>query len=353
MYKPLAILASLLSLTVAATVPLPQPVSHQAPAHIVHQFSNPTWIENLAVRQNGQIFATALTEPSIYLLDPILSSLDPQSPRGATLIHSFLPEKAVLGITETQADHFFVIVGNASLSSAGFNFALGTYAIYSVDLTTYNPILNSGAKIHLVTTIPEAGLLNGLATLDAGKDLIIATDSIHGIIWLINVQTGKTSKLLSSSLLLPTAASLGLGANGLRVLLSKCGCTATVYISNLATSILYSVDISLSTLAVGPLKTIQTGIAIDDFALDPVKGIAYVAAGSLNSVLSFSVGGGEVKVLYGGVNSTALPGPTSVQLGRGLLGQGKVYVSTDGGLAGPVNGVFTEGGKVVEIEVGL
>lgn len=140
------------------------------------------------------------------------------------------------------------------------------------------------------------------------------------------------------------------GVNGLRVLPGKG--TAHVYFSNQGAATFNRFDVTLSTLRTSTPEVIHKGVNIDDFALDPKKRVAYVAS-SKNSVVQIPLDGvGEVKTLFGGLNETVLAGPTSVQLGRGWKEEGKIYVSTNGGLNGPVDGYYIEGGKVEEVDVG-
>jgi hypothetical protein len=48
----------------------------------LYEFPNPTWIENLFIRSNGEILLTSLSKPELYLLDPYAT---PQKP--PTLLH--------------------------------------------------------------------------------------------------------------------------------------------------------------------------------------------------------------------------------------------------------------------------
>lgn len=50
-------------------------------ASLIHEFPNPTWIENLFVRSNGDILLTSLSLPHLYVLNPY----EPQS--NPILIH--------------------------------------------------------------------------------------------------------------------------------------------------------------------------------------------------------------------------------------------------------------------------
>jgi hypothetical protein len=312
----------------------------------IQEFPLPTWVENIAVRQNGQILVDIVTSPEIYLLNPHPNST-------ATLIHNFTPNSALLGITETTPDIFHLIASNFTLPD---NIANGTDSIWTVDLTSYDYESNTGAKVHEVVLIPEAGLLNGLSTLSAEKGQIIAADSINGCIWLVNVNTETYSIFIQGPELKGTS---GLGINGIRVFpLPDCeegNDTAWIYFDNTSKATFNRIPISLSTLSItGPIETLATNIAPDDFALDSDKGFAYLAVADSNSIFRVPLDGGNPERVFGDLNSTVIPNPSSVAVGRGWGGEeirSRIYVTTTGGLEAPINGTYRDSGKVVSYEL--
>jgi hypothetical protein len=40
------------------------------PSRVIHQFPVPSWVENLAIRSNGQIVVTFSSAPEVFLVDP-------------------------------------------------------------------------------------------------------------------------------------------------------------------------------------------------------------------------------------------------------------------------------------------
>jgi hypothetical protein len=325
-----------------------------AEAHLIHQFPNPTWVENIAIRKTGQLLLTVITSPSLFLVDPTTSALNPTSSSTATLIHSFSPELSVLGIAETTPDNFYVIVGNISLSP--LNPGLGTYTVFSVNLQSYNSTFNTGSVIKEVTALTQASLLNGMSTLSTSQGLLLAADSVKGALWLVDTTSSTYSLLLQEpEMAPPNSPGLVLGINGVHVLpLSSNEDIVYIYFDNQGTSTFYRLLFSLSKMQkIGNVEIVKGNVTVDDFALDVEGGVAYLAGSADNALLRVGIDGGEVEILYGGLNETALPGPTSVAIGRGSGGGkgGTVYVTTNGGLLAPVNGNFTEGGKVVAVDV--
>jgi len=322
------------------------------PSVIDHQFPVPTWLENLAVRSNGEILLGLGTAPSLYLVSPLVSAFAPSSPNTATLLHTF-PSNALLGIAETSPDQFYAVASNFNLSAD--DFALGSNSIWSINLKSYNQLLNHGAVITKVTSLPDAQFLNGLAALDpiGHPHLLVSADSILGAIWLVDTSTGAHRILLQEPEMAPPAVAGALGANGLKVLPHATDKDLVyVYFTNTYGLLFGRVPLSLSKLTkAGPVETLFSGRSADDFALDVQQGVAYLASGTENAVFRVSLQGGPVTTVLGGVNDTMVEGATSVALGRGLLEEGWAYVSTNGGLLAPVNGVDV-GGRLVAVNIG-
>lgn len=319
------------------------------PSHLVHQFEKPVWVENIRVRQNGQLLVTFVApSPDVYLIDPTASQLAPTSNATANLVHDFTPYAGLLGITEVQQDQFYVAAGNFSLTTG--DLGAGTWSVWSVDLRKYDAVLNSGAVVKEVTAIPEAGFLNGMDTLDVSRNLIVVADSEVGQVWLLDVATGKYSVLVKDSEMAVPAGSYELGINGLKVL--QKGDTAYLYFSNQATARFSRVPVSLSQLqSTGPAEILLNGTVVDDFVLDEEKGVAFLSGALENTLLSIPLAGGAVTKVLGGLNESVIEGPTSASLGRGTVAKDVVYVTTNGGVLSPVNGTFTEGGKVVAVDI--
>lgn len=306
---------------------------------LVHQFPSPSWVENIRVRQNGQLLVTMVLSPDVYLIDPVVSSSNPALNATAKLLHSFPSEAGLLGITEVQPDQFYVVVGNFSLTD--LTAGIGTFSVWSLDLQKYDSILNTGAAVKEIAPFTKAGILNGMDTLDSSKNLVVVADSLFGEVWLLDGKTGNTSILLKEPEFAPLANSSTIGVNGLKVL--QKGDTAYIYFSTQGTALFGRILVSLSTLQkTGPVEILQNGTVVDDFVLDEEKGVAYLAATELNALLSIPLTGGEVTTISGGVNETLLATPTSAVFGRGALEKDLVYVTTES---------LTVGGKVVAVDI--
>jgi hypothetical protein len=291
-------------------------------------------VENIAVRRNGDLLVTLIDRPELYLIDPQHGS--------ARRIGDFEEAAALslLGITEMAPDVFAVVAGNFSISS-GMSVPK-SYSVWQVDF-------NRGErcdKISEIEDIPEASFLNGMTTLKRRKDSVLISDSSKGVVWRLDAETADYEIVLEDETMKPVlGTSLNLGINGIRILGDY------LHYINALKGLFCRVKIDLFTgKALGPYEVLATNITGDDFAFSK-KGIAYITENGGNSVLKFD-SGGKTSLVAGGVNSTLIPGATSAAFGRRKQDQNALYVTTAGGQAAPVNGIYTEGGKVVAIDVG-
>lgn len=311
------------------------------PNRIVHQFPLPTWLENLAVRPNGQILVTVTTAAQVYLVDP-------SKPASAApvLIHDFAPKSAVIGITEVRPDIFYVAVGKVDIFT--FTNYPGTYSIWEINMSGNTP------AIRKVTDVPEANFLNGLTTLSIKDNTILAADCVLGLIWKINVTTGKYEKVIDNpSMKLPPPPALSLGVNGIKIHDGK------LYFTNTGAGTLNRIPINLSTgKATGSAENLYKGIFPDDIAIDEA-GNVWIARNGENILSVWISDTRKLVDVLGKKTELTVAGATACAFGQSGWGGGGdgdgggkvLYVSTSGALAGPVNGTIVEGGKVVAVDL--
>lgn len=297
-------------------------------SRIVHQFSDPTWIENIAIRSNGDLLVTFLTSPDLYLIDP---TKPPSTP--PTLIHSFNSSVGITGITELTPDVFYVSVTNITA---------GAYIVWEVDLR------HQPTGIREVAAFNSSGLINGLTTLSIPHQTIILADTYLGVIWKLDVQTSAQSIVIDLPEMKPPTPnnSASLGVNGIKIR------DGFLYFTNTDVGTFSRVHIDTNGTAYGAVQTLATVPYADDFALD-AQGNAWVAQGPLNTVAFVKYNGGKqpwnVTTAAGSIGELTVAGGTACAFGRGPTDQGTLYVTTEGGTTAPVNGTITEGGKVVAL----
>ncbi|KAL5387582.1 hypothetical protein DPSP01_003377 [Paraphaeosphaeria sporulosa] len=316
-------------------------MSLAATVRTIHQFPNPTWVENVASTRNGSLLVGILGQvpAQLHILDPFSNTTQD------TLLHTFAPSNSIFGITEYETDVFAVAAGNFSFTTAN---GTGDANIWSVDLRSGTT--KSSIKVHKLVHLPNAQI-NGIAALNS-KALLFA-DSWAGNIRRVDIKTGKHEVVLEDATTANNVSSpLPLGANGLKILrpnaVPSSRDTPTLYFSNLQLSKMYSVPIDGNTgRPQGRVTTLASGLGsvIDDLAVTD-DGTVFLTRDAANDVVRIS-GDGEVATLGGG-NATVL-GPTAAALGRTYRDRGVLYVSAMGGQQ--ADGTFTEGGRVVAIDL--
>ena len=298
------------------------------PVQLVHDFPDGTWIENLAVRANGQIIATEDTKPRIYLVDP--SSLEP-----AILLHDFNNTASILGIVETSPDIFHLCSGN--FSSAALK-GYGEAYIFRFDMRNFSATVPGSAKISMVAKLTQAGALNGLTYLES-SGLLLVSDSLNDLIWSIDINTGENAAPINNTF----TRSTGIAINGLKVFDNH------LYFTNTGKQTLVRIPINGKGEAIGNFTVLSQGIfAPDDFAID-IHGNCYVTSHTQgkNGVWLVLADGGPAEFI------AEMAGPTAAAFGRTQRDRSILYVSASGGDDdyGPGKNV-TVSGKILGADVG-
>ncbi|KAJ6011943.1 hypothetical protein N7499_013086 [Penicillium canescens] len=264
----------------------------------VYQFPNGTWVENIAVRANGNLLVTLVNVPEVW---EVMPSAKPGGSE-ARLVHHFTSEAMATGIAELSPDVFAVITPNS---------------VWRVNL-------NEGCEESPVrlATLP-AGNLNGMATLDHETGRVAISDSEAGLVWGLDTQTRNFSVILrDETMAANTKEGPLLGINGLKVH------GGYVYYVNTPERIFCRIPINTTTgHALGPREVITQGVLADDFAISP-QGVAYLA-GLRDNIMTRVFMNGTREVVAGHRNSTTLMSATSAGFGR-KLGAGTVYITTGG-----------------------
>ncbi|CAM6120992.1 unnamed protein product [Calypogeia fissa] len=332
---PLPLLFCFFLFTISTTVTsIPQRkllASLHLPTQDVYQFPNETYLENLAVRSNGEILVTFITKPYLYLINTIEKS--------ATLIFSFPDVLSGAGITEVDHDMFYVAAGNFS----NFTTRPRSCSIWQVDMRSY-PLY--GATVTKVTDTPDAIALNGVTTLSRQNSTILIADCVLGAVWIMNVKTGNYSIAIQVPAMDAVSTEpLPIGINGIKVW------GGYLYFTNSDHGTMCRVPISTSGMATGAVEVLATGLTPDDFDLDG-KHRPWIAQLDAN-VVSVLLKNGTVVNAAGAKDQLTVAGATSCVFGRNSDGKGRshlLYCTTSGGIDAPVNGTFIVGGKVVQID---
>ncbi|GME39105.1 Six-bladed beta-propeller -like protein [Neofusicoccum parvum] len=288
----------------------------EQPLRQVHAFANDTVVENIAVRANGHLLVSLLFEGE-------LRQVDPAAPNATTpeLVHFFNGSTMINGIAEISPDVFAVSTNPG--------------ALWTVDLNGAAP------AVAQVASVPDAGLLNGVAALPAADDAaaVLVADSVRGAVWRVDTRAG-TARIVHAdertmAAVFDPAANLSIGINGIRL-----GRDGFLYYSNTPKQLLARVRVDpASGEALAPYEILAQGFVVDDFALAAdADAAAYVASGSVIRRVFFN---GTVDVVAGSADSGVLAGASSAAFGRTAWDAGLLYVTT--------TGAGVSGGKIVAV----
>ena len=308
----------------------------------VFQFPNGSWVENIAVRANGNLLLTRIDAPELFIIDP--SAANPK----AQLVYSFPEATGLAGIAETSPDKFALIAGNFSFATGA---QLGSWSIWTVDFSKTSCTCNGtvGPEITKVTNISSAKFLNGMSSLN--NDTVLVGDIDEGVIYGVNVNTGSSYVASAGDpLLAPTPNPIlgNVSVNGIHVR------DNFLYFVTSATNIFGRMPIRADGAQIGNASIVahafNSSIGFDDFTFDD-KGNFFLVTASGNSIQQVTPDG-RSKIVAGSLNSTALAEPTSVHFGRGQADKNVLYVTTAGGLAIPVQpGSQRVGGQVIAVDM--
>lgn len=319
------ILLVLLTFRLDATA---HPKGHGSPSSIpvvdstdvLYQFPNGTWIENLAVRSNGGIVATVLTAPQLLYFDPTGYSKVPR------VIHTFpAPATGLTGITEVEPDVFYVTSLNFTFKESLLSLPKGTGVVWKVNMTGSNSPLRPA--VSRVAKLPDIQSPNGILALPSTNRLLIA-DSIFGVVWRLNISSGKTDVILNSTL---THSTLEIAVEALH---ERDG---YLYFSNAGAGIYARVSIDRfgSTTGKPELLTQNSTVGLDDFKLYGGRGSeAALLCDDANDHLVYSSGLSSSSF----VSFANIKGPTSIAFGRRRGDEHNLYVTSNGGRDAYVGG---------------
>ncbi|KAF5393638.1 hypothetical protein D9757_000421 [Collybiopsis confluens] len=315
------LLSSAISCVLAISVPNERRAIAAGTVQTVHSFPNGTIMENLAIRSNGQILATIITAPNLYLLDPKVNST-------ATLLHSFTGYQVVFGITELKDDQFYVVTGNATVAT--MTSVQGSWVAWRVDMNAYS----RGSKnfVSMVAHLPGPKMVNGIGVLSKDAGLLYLADPFGGAISVLNVNNGHQYVAINNSYTVAGPPfTTPLGANGVHVYQANSRATPYVYWSNTAQSILVRMPIHLSDgTPAGNPEVILSGFETDDFTFDSQGNVLQAVMGS-NSIFRINPNTKKFTVVGGSVNSTDLAAPSAIQIGRLDNDKNVAFVTLNGG----------------------
>jgi hypothetical protein len=308
------------------------------PTQVIYEFQNLTWIENLAIRSNGDLLLTILSAPELYSLTPAPSSTP-------SLLYTFPNAVGLVGIVETYPDTFILVTGNFSVTGSYTD----SWTAWKVDFKSRTR--DEGPEITKVADLPGAGVLNGVEVLPGNLDEVLIADSSLGKVWKLNVESGEFGTVIEvPEMSSPASATqTAVGINGLHIR------DQYLYWTNSDAGTFYRIQIDSAGFAVLGAKAeivFVSGAFEDDFTLDG-RGTAWITTGPQNTVLGIggaTAGKGLLDASIGSIYSETMEGSTACKFGRGAADRETLFVVTNGGLEKAINGTVITGGKVVAVD---
>lgn len=293
-----------------------------ATASVLHQFPSGTWIENVAVRSNGNLLVVLYDRPEIHEINPFTI------PPTVDLVARFDDATGIQGIAETAEDSDIFVV---------MPYQGSEYSLRAVNLRWREDDRGLGSTVTIIPRIEGAKALNGMTRLS--DNILLAADTSAGNVVRFDVLARKAEVVIQDETMvgLPIA---GAGINGFRMHNSY------AYYTNFFKGILCRVPIHPTEgTPTGPIQILADGLGIlDDLAVAD-DGTAYVMQYLQGSVIAVHEDGRRDVVAEG------LDRPTSAQFGRTEIDRDVLYVVGSGNPLGPyVRGVF-EGGRVYAIDL--
>ncbi|KAK4222481.1 hypothetical protein QBC38DRAFT_427243 [Podospora fimiseda] len=313
---------------------IPPPPATQLSSHLVTQLPNPAWLENIAIRPNGELLLTVLKpQPILY---KVIKPWD-ASPR-VEIIYDFSSNTtvALIGITETIHD-VFVLVSAASLA--------GPFTAWTADFKG-----KSSPQVTKLTHLNGAKLPNGVTSLPGCPNRVLIADSFAGLVWSLDTITQKFEIAVQVPEMSPPPNSTAQGAVGINGIKMYKG---YLYWTNSMLATVYRIKIKPDGTAERSSKAEIVAhfpvSFLDDFVIND-HGILFAMASYENQIwATSSQPGGSVTLVIGQKDQPTVSGITSGEFGRTRQDGKSLYAVTSG--AG-TDGKITDGlgGKVVAVD---
>ncbi|KAJ4269835.1 hypothetical protein NW762_001504 [Fusarium torreyae] len=320
---------------------------HESPVRLLHEYPLGSFVENIAVRPNGELLVTLPYIAEVHSINPLHSDHNPK------VIHKFEGINSVFGITEYDHDVYAVNGGNFSIAEGT---VLGTYRVDSLNLTQAEP------KATRIADFPTAQFLNGMTFLPQwgpGPRNVLVNDAIGGVVYHLDPISGHYYIALNNTYTQahqhPVLGSFGV--NGIKI------GDGMAYLTNTGLGVLVRFPVHPNGTEVegGSVEILShennSTWFYDDFALRDTTGFVTTGSGnSIERVVAPSIGARgpiSTNIVAGSLNSTAVAGPTAAAFGRTEKDGHILYVTTSGAANVPVDGTIRVGAQVLAIDTQL
>ncbi|TMV54826.1 hypothetical protein FGG78_38335, partial [Thioclava sp. BHET1] len=156
---------------------MPSQPANMMKLSIAAQFPVGSFLENIAVRQDNSMLITLVDPQQLFYVPP------PKAEQEVSpwLLYEF--EESVMGIVEMEEDLFLILTTKAYTTRQNY--------LYRLDLRGWSP--DKSVRPELVCEFPREVLaLNGCCKI--APTTLLAADSLAGLIWRIDVQSGRAAE---------------------------------------------------------------------------------------------------------------------------------------------------------------
>jgi sugar lactone lactonase YvrE len=283
-----------------------------APFRVVASWPASAFAENVAVAADGSVFVTLESHKRLDRYDPST---------GEIAVFAELPDPP-MGLA-IDASGALWVTGGAMRTAPGYVWKI-----------------SPKGEVQLWAEIPEATFMNGCAIHPNGRDLLVCESSSSRVLSIDMHEPGKWSIWLENEQIGPGDDPLFPGANGIKIRQGEAWITVS------ARRLIVRVPI----LADGSAGGVREGwpeVLGDDFAFG-ASGSLFVTTHPAQTVVRIDLSGART-TLAG--PDQGVVGATACAFGRAPGDEHALYVSTNGGVILPHNGVVQDA-KLVRIEVG-
>lgn len=266
-----------------------------------------TFLENIAINEDGDLFVTSLDEGAVYKI----------SSKGEKEKYAQTKGK-LAGIIHISAQTFLLNGWNGE----------GIPTVY---------LLKKDKDIIPLIHPADSLFLNGMASIN--NNIFLICDAYKGCIWKYNLDVNRAEIWLQHPLLSRKDETNPMpAANGIKIF------KGTVFVSNTAKQLL--VKIPLNGTDAGIPELFMEKLNLDDFAIDS-NGSIYAATHIYNSVINITQ---EKQLTIIGEAEQGLTGSTAVAFGKREDDKDCIYVTTNGGMSLPLPQGIQEG-RIIKIKV--
>lgn len=321
-----------------------------SPPRTLDQLSVGTWLENIAVRPNGDLLLTQMAPSAVVYTVRDPSGKKPVLEEIASIpsIQSIYGIAQVPGLKKDQ-ETFVFVGGNSSAIGSPIK---GTFGAWKIKFT---PECAGKVDLERISDMDKnSAFLNGVAAIPGVSDAVLVADSANGFVGRLDITTGDfdTSSFVFPEMLPVEGAGLPVGVNGIKIH------DGHLYFTNSYQVSIYRIAITPDGfLAKGAKPKLVVNLSdkasfLDDFDID-AKGNIFAASNFDNTVVYYDAHSRKSKIIVGSPSDLIVAGDTSVAFGRGKHDKNYLYVATTGAISNPVNGTEVEGAGVVALKINV